>query len=159
MSARERTKWARAYIGSKAVSFVRVLLDAIVATRPRVSNRAMSFEAEFFEPDGSPQRIHVIVPNSTHNLNGVTRLSRVLIGGRLHSAIQPYIVAYASTILFLSPEQELERASPRVHDVSAHWRLLRNGKSVRIRAHTRGRVSVDRKVTRMVDAAATRSFR
>lgn len=128
------------------MSFSRILLDAVVATTPRVSSRAVSFEAHFFEPDGSTQRIHVIVPRPSHDLDGVTRESRVLIGGRLFSTADPYVVAHTSTILWLAPDEEAERASPRVHDVEAHWRLLRNGKRVRVRAHTRGRVSIARRV-------------
>ena len=106
----------------------------------------MFFEAEFVEADGSSQRIDVVVPRSNHDLDGVTRQSRVLIGGRLRSADRPYIIAQASTILCFSPNDENERASPRVHDVEAHWRLLRSGKRVRVQAHSRGRTGLVRLV-------------
>ena len=125
---------------------MRVLLDAVVATQPRVSSRAMLFEAEFIEADGTPKRIQVIVPRSNHDLDDITRRSRVLLGGELRAAIRPYIVARRSTILWLSPEEQSERASPRVHDVEAHWRLLRSGKRIRVRSHKRGHNGVLRRL-------------
>ena len=130
---------------------MRVLLDAVVATQPRVSSRAMLFEAEFIEADGTPKRIQVIVPRSNHDLDDITRRSRVLIGGELRAAIRPYIVARRSTILWLSPEEESERAPPCVHAVEAHWRLLRNGTRVRVRAHTRGHAGLAHKIARICD--------
>ena len=128
---------------------MRVLLDAVVATRPRISSRAILFDAEFIEPDGTRQRIHVVAPRLRHDLDGVTRQSRVLVGGQLRPATRPYIVAQTSTILWLSPEEEPERASPRVHDVDAHWRLLRSGKRIRVRAHVRGQAGTARNLDRI----------
>jgi len=130
-----------------------VALDAVVATRPRVTARAMNFEAMFMQADGSPQRVRVVLP-SNNGLTNLTRGSSVLIGGQLFNRAQPYIAVEMAIILWVAPSKEYDREHPRVHGVKTHSRLLSSGKRVLIRAHSRGRLGLNGEVQRLASIAS-----
>lgn len=140
------------------MSYAFVLLDAVVAKRPRISSRAMLLDVDFSQADDTVQRIKIVVPRWNRDLDDVTRRSRVLIGGSLCAGARPHIVAGSSTILWLSPDEDRDRTAPRVHFVEAHWRLLGTGKRVRIRGHIRGRAGVAGRVRRLADETQANEF-
>ncbi len=132
------------------VGYAFIVLEAIIATRPRLSNRAMLLQAEFVDALGAKQRLRVVVPRWYRDLDGVPRGSRVLIGGDLRLEPRTYIVARAGTVLWRAPDEEdVERASPHVHHVEAHSRLLGSGKRVHVKAHMRGKIGVTRSIRRL----------
>lgn len=129
------------------VGYAFIVLEAIIATRPRVSSRAMLLDAEFEDAAGAQQRLRVVVPHWNHDLDGVTRGSRILIGGDVRLRPTTYITAQETTVLWQAPEDDSnERASPRVHHVEAHWRHLASGRRIRVNAHVRGRAGIARSI-------------
>ena len=133
------------------MGYAAIVLDVVVATRPSISERAVHFDVEFDQTDGSSARIRVVATSWNEGLKGITRCSRVLIGGQLRCRGRPTVIAGRSTILWLAPEDEDDNPTPRrLHEVEAHWRLLATGKRIRVRAHVRGRVGIARNVRSLV---------
>lgn len=133
-----------------------IVIDAVVATTPRVSAASVRFEIEFVQGDGTSHRVQIVSSRRNPDLAEVTRGSRLLIGGHLLcSGVHPLIVAGSSVVLWLAPATTQERAAPRVHDVGSHWRLLASGRRIRVRAHVRGRAGVARAIGHLAGEGVT----
>lgn len=97
------------------LDYALIALEAVIATRPRVSSSAMLSQAELVDAAGAKQRVRVVVPRWNREFEDVTRGSRILIGGDFGTGGRAYIIPRVGTVLSRAPhEEDAERASPRV---------------------------------------------